>query len=588
MTWEQATLFAILAASLVLFAWGRWRYDLVAVLALLTATLAGIIAPDQAFQGLGHPAVVTVVAVLIVGRGLEKSGFADLISRKVLALGDHGILQLAVLTALVLLTSAFINNVGALALFLPVALRVSRATGRPPSRLLIPLAFASLLGGQITLIGTPPNIIIATIRDQAGGEPFGMFDFFPVGGTVALLGFTVMVLVGWRLVPVRRSGTTPGALFEVATYLTELRIPAGSGADGASLAKLMDGADVVAVSLVRDDQQRTELPLFTTLRSGDVLVVEGDPEAIDDLISRFGFALGGTPKGGAAIKGLSLFEAVVPPGAFALGRSATSLRLRGRHAVNLLGVARAGERIHQRLAEVRFEVGDVLLLQGRDSAVKAALADLGCLPLAERELSLGANRRLALGAGIFAAAVVVTSLGILPVEIAFSLAALAMILTRLISLEGAYRAVDLPIVVLLAAMLPVGQALETTGGAELIAQRIVDMGALSSPALLVAGIMTVVMLLSNVINNAAAAAIAAPIAIRVAQSLEVSPDPLLMAVAIGASLPFLTPIGHQSNLLVMAPGGYRFADYWRLGLPLSLLVVAAGTGMILWVWPLGG
>jgi len=319
-----------------------------------------------------------------------------------------------------------------------------------------------------------------------------------------------------------------------------------------------------------------------------VLVVEGGPEAIDSLISRFGFDLGGTPKGGAAIKGLSLFEAVVPPGAFAVGRSATSLRLRGRHSVNLLGVARAGERIHQRLAEVLFEVGDVLLLQGAEPAARAAIADLGCLPLAERELTLGTNRRLALGIGIFAAAVVVAAVGWLPAELAFSMAALAMVLTKLISLEGAYRAVDLPIVVLLAAMLPVGAALETTGGADLIARRMVAVGGRASPALLVGVIMVAVMLLSNIINNAAAAAIVAPIALRVAESLEVSADPLLMAVALGASLPFLTPIGHQSNLLVMAPGGYRFGDYWRLGLPLSLLSIAAGTGMILWVWPLGG
>ncbi|MBN2114425.1 MAG: SLC13 family permease [Acidimicrobiia bacterium] len=588
MTWEQATIFAILGVSLALFAWGRWRYDLVGVMALLTATVTGIIEPGQAFQGFAHPAVVTVVAVLIMGRGLERSGFAEMASRRLLTLKDHRILQLAVLTGLVLFSSAFINNVGALALYLPVALRVSRATGQPPSRLLMPLAFASLFGGLLTLVGTPPNIIIATIRERAGGEPFGMFDFSPVGGAVALLGVALMILIGWRLVPVRRSATAPGALFTVADYLSELRVTPGSAADGASLRKIMEDADVVALGLVRDERQRTELPMFTVLQADDVLVVEGDAEAIDDLISRFGFALGGAPKTGAVLRGLSLHEAVVPPGAFAVGRSATSLRLRGRHAVNLLGVARAGERIYQRLAEISFEVGDVLLLQGRESAVKAVIADLGCLPLAEREITLGTNRRLALGLGIFAAAVVAAAVGLLPVELAFALAALVMVLTRLVSLEGAYRAVDLPIVVLLGTMLPVGEALETTGAADLLAERLVAMGGVASPGVLVAALMGAVMLLSNVVNNAAAAAIAAPIAIRMAQSLSVSPDPFLMAVAIGASLPLLTPIGHQSNLLVMAPGGYRFGDYWRLGLPLSLLAVVAGTGAILWAWPPGG
>ncbi len=587
MTWEQATIFAILAVSLVLFAWGRWRYDLVAVLALLAATITRLIEPGRAFLGFGHPAVVTVVAVLVMGHGLERSGFADMVSRRLLTLRDHSGWQLTALTAMVLATSAFINNVGALALFLPVALRVARATGRPASRLLMPLAFASLLGGQLTLIGTPPNIIIATIRARAGGEPFGMFDFSPVGGTVALLGLALIVLLGRRLVPVRRSSTKPGTLFEVATYLTELRVPAGAAADGMTLARAVEGADVVVVSLIRGDQERTELPLFTALQAEDTLIVEGDPAAIDGLISRHGFELGGAPRDRSIIKGLGLYEAVVPPRAFALGRSATGLRLRGRHAVNLLGVARAGERIHQRLAEIRFEVGDVLLLQGRESAVRAAIADLGCLPLAERDLSLGTTRRLALGLGIFAGAVVATSVGLLPVEVAFPLGAAAMLLTRLISLEGAYRAVDLPIVVLLGAMLPVGEALESTGAAALIAERMLAIGDASSPGLLVAGTMTVVMLLSNIINNAAAAALAAPIALTMAESLHVSADPLLMAVAIGASLPLLTPIGHQSNLLVMAPGGYRFSDYWRLGLPLSLLAIVAGTAMILWVWPLG-
>lgn len=589
MTWDQALVFAILAGSLVLFAWGRLRYDLVAVLALLAAVLTGLVQADQAFLGFGHPAVVTVVAVLVVGHGLERSGLVDVISRRLLAVGKRSILQLAVLSVLVLVTSAFINNVGAIALFLPVSLRVSRETGQPASRLLIPLAFASLLGGLSTLIGTPPNIIIASIREGALGEPFGMFDFFPVGGSVAVLGLLFVLLIGWRLVPVRRSGTAPGAIFEVAKYLTELRVAPGSSADGASLGRVVTGADVVAVSLVRDDEQVTELPMFVELKVGDILVVEGDPEAIDDLLTRFGFELGGTPdRRSAAVEGLRLFEAVVPPGAYATGRSAASLRLRGRHGVNLLGVARAGERIHQRLALMEFEIGDVLLLQGREPEVMAAIADLGLLLLAERELSLGTTRRLALGGGLFLGSVIVTTTGLLPPAIAFSIAAILMVLTRLVRVEGAYRAVDLPIVVLLGAMIPVGEALESTGGADLIAGRIVVLGDVMSAGYVVAAVMAAVMLLSNVINNAAAAVIAAPIAIHVAETMAVSPDPLLMAVAVGASLPVLTPIGHQSNLLVMAPGGYRFGDYWRLGLPVSILAVGAGTALILWAWPLAG
>jgi di/tricarboxylate transporter len=582
MTLDQALVFAILGGALIAFAWGRWRYDLVAVAALLLAVLTGVVEADSAFLGFGHPAVVTVVAVLVVGRGLERSGLVGVVSRRLLALGHRPLAQLAILSGLVMIASSIINNVGALALFLPVALRVSRETGRAPSLILMPLAFASLLGGLTTLIGTPPNIIIATFRREASGDGFGMFDFAPVGASVALTGFLFMILVGWRLVPARRGGIAPGDLFDVGRYLTELRVPPGSPASGATVGAVVSGADVVAVSLIRADEHLVDIPMLLVLESGDVLIVEGDPGVIDTLIADHGLTIGD----GAGVAGLELFEAVVVPGAFAVGRDVVQLRLRGRHGVNLLGIARAGRRLHERLARARFEAGDVVLLQGEESAVRAAMADLGLLPLAPRELSLGTPRRLALGTLIFGGAVAVTVAGLVPVQISFAVAAAAMIGTRLLSLEQAYKAVDLPVVVLLGAMLPVGEALATTGGAEIIAGRIAALDGLVGPGILVAVLLCLVMLLSNVVNNAAAAVIAAPIALQLASALEVSADTMLMAVAVGASLPLLTPIGHQSNLLVMAPGGYRFADYWRLGLPMSLLVVAVGTGMILWVWPL--
>lgn len=586
MTWEQAAIFVILAGSLVMFAWGPLRYDLVALLALLAVTLTGLIDVDQAFVGFGHPAVVTVVAVLVVGKGLEQSGLVEAVSRRLLALGDRTHLQFVALVTMVLITSAFVNNVGALALFLPVALRLSRETGQPPSRSLIPLAFASLLGGLTTLIGTPPNIIISSIRARAVGEPFRMFDFLPTGGTVALVGLVAVVLLAGRLVPVRRSTTDPGSLFEVTKYLTELRVPAGSSAAGQALGAILTDADLVAVGLVRAGEVVTGMSMALVMAVDDVLVVEGDPRAIERVIERHGFVLGGSGNTTGSVLGrFKLFEAVVPPGSFIVGRTATGLRLRGRYGLNLLGVARAGGHIHERLAVVRIEPGDVLLLQGPEEAVRAAIGDLGLLPLAERELSFGRPRNLALGAGIFLASVTATALGLLPVDVAFVAAAVAMVLTRLLTIDAAYRAVDLPIVVLLGAMLPVGEALETTGGADLIAAQVVRFGAIS-PVAVVAALLVLVMLLSNVVNNAAAAVIAAPIGLHIASALEVSPDPLLMAVAIGASLPLLTPIGHQSNILVMAPGGYRFGDYWRLGLPVSLLTVAVGTAVIVSVWPL--
>lgn len=584
MTWDQALVFAILGGSLVAFAWGRWRYDLVAVVSLLAAVLAGVVDGDEAFLGFGHPAVVTVVAVLVVGKGLERSGLVGAISRRVLAIGGRPLVQMAVLCGLALVASTVINNVGALALFLPVALRVSRETGQSPSRILMPLAFASLLGGLVTLIGTPPNIIIATSRRAATGEAFAMFDFTPVGGILAVVCFALMVTVGWRAVPSRRAGGGPEDLFDVGRYLTELRVPEGSTAVGEPVGRVVRDVDVVVVSLIRGDQHLSDVLMDRTLEGGDVFIVEGEPTVIDELISKHGFELAGGDR--SAVAGLDLFEAVVPPGSFAVGRDVVELRLRERYGVNLLGVARAGEHLHDRLARSRFEGGDVLLLQGAESAARKAMSDLGLLPLAARDLSLGGGRRLALAAGIFGAAVAVTVAGLMAVQVAFALAAAVMVMVRLLSVEQAYKAVDLPVVVLLGAMLPVGEALASTGGAELIAEQIAGLDGWGGPLLVTGGLLTLVMLLSNVVNNAAAAVLAAPIALQLAEVLEVSPDPMLMAVALGASLPLLTPIGHQSNLLVMAPGGYRFTDYWRLGLPLSVVVIVVGTLLIGWVWPL--
>lgn len=584
MTWDQVAIFTILGGSLAAFAWGRWRYDLVAVVALLASVAVGIVPDDRAFLGFGHPAVVTVVAVLVVGKGLERSGVVGLVSRRLLALGHRPLVQLAILSGLVLVASSVINNVGALALFLPVALRVSRETGQPPSRILMPLAFASLLGGLTTLIGTPPNIIISSIREEATGVAFGMFSFSPVGVAVAVACFAFMVGVGWRLVPSRRGGIAPDDLFDVGRYITELHVP--DRGPTRTIGEVVSGVDLVVVGLIRAGVQSTRVSMRTELVPGDIVIVEGDPAVIDELAAEAGLELAGGA--GGVVANLDLLEAVVAPRSQAVGRDAISLGLRAQFGVNLLGVARAGERIHQRLATTVFRAGDVLLLQGDQTAMRGAVAALGLLPLAPRQVGLGTKRRVALGGGLFLAAVVATVAGLAPVQISFVAAAVAMVATRLITLEQAYQSVDFPVVVLLGAMLPVGVAFAETGGADLVADWMASLGGPGHPVIVLAGLIVVVMLLSNIVNNAAAAVVAAPIALRLAEAIEVSPDPMLMGVAIGASLPLLTPIGHQSNLLVMAPGGYRFGDYWRLGLPMSVLAVAVASVGIAVVWPFAG
>jgi di/tricarboxylate transporter len=584
--------FSVLAATLALFVWGRWRYDIVAMLALLAVTVSGIVPANQAFAGFGHPAVITVAAVLVLGRGLMNAGVADSVTKRLGRVGDSPIVQVGALTSLVAVLSAFMNNVGALALLMPVAIRMARRSGNSPSLLLMPMAFGSLLGGMTTLIGTPPNIIIATFRTDNGSEPFRMFDFTPVGLGVAAAGVLFIVLIGWRLMPQRKGAASREDLFEIEDYVAEVTIPEGSVLAGKTLRDLSEltDAEIVMISLVRQTRRRNAPSSFEVLRSGDVLVVEADPEDLQELIDSAGLELTGNRKLSKEVLGsdeqISVIEAVITADSPFIGSTVRNLELRWRYGVNLLGVARLGSRLRGRLIDVYFQVGDVLLLQGPTETLRETLSTLGCLPLAERGLRLGRPRRIVLGGSIFAAAVLSAAAGLLPVQIAFTGAAVAMVLTNIISLRDAYDAIDWPIIVLLGAMIPVGQALETSGGAQLIADGILAASGQMPPAVSLIILLVGTMFLSDLINNAAAAVLMAPIAISVAQGMGASIDPFLMGVAVGASCAFLTPIGHQSNTLVMGPGGYQFGDYWRMGLLLEVVIVAVGVPLILFFWPM--
>jgi len=592
MTLDQALVFAVLAVALVLFVWGRWRYDIVALGALLALIVPGIIDADQAFLGFGHPAVITVAAVLVVSRGLERSGFVEKVAGWMEGLGARPILHLVALTALVAVSSAFMNNVGALALFMPVAIRAARDHDRPASLFLMPLAFGSLLGGLTTLIGTPPNIIIATFRAEQMGEAFGMFDFTPVGASVAVAGLLLIGLGGWRLLPERKGEARPDELFEMEEYLSEVRIPEGSRWIGRPLHEIVPAleVDLNVVGIIRGEE---EIPLpfhREPLRVDDVLVVEIEPADLDKFVAGPDLEAAGTRE----LRDLFLtseddvqvMEAVVRPDGRLAGRTAEELQLRARHGVNLLGVARQGRRVRGRLREITLRPGDVLLLQGTPDAVLGSLAALGGLPLAERGVQIGRRRRLALAVGIFVGAIALTVAGLLPVQVALTLAAVAMVASGTLSLQAAYESVQWPIIVLLGAMLPVGEALESTGAASATADLLLRAGAALPPEASLATVLVGTMLLSNVVNNAAAAILMAPIGIAMAVGLDTSTDPFLMAVAVGASCAFLTPIGHQSNTLVMGPGGYRFGDYLYLGVPLTLLVALVSVPLILLVWPL--
>ncbi|WP_313281259.1 SLC13 family permease [Stutzerimonas balearica] len=610
MTGDQLIVFGVLAATLVLFIWNRWRYDLVALGALLACALSGVVPAGEVFAGLAHPAVISVAAVLVLSRGLLNAGVVDSVARRLMQVGERPWAQVAALTGIVALSSGFMNNVGALALFMPVAIWMSRQSGRSPSYLLMPLAFGSLLGGMLTLIGTPPNLIIAGYRAEAGEAPFGMFDFLPVGAAVTLAGVVFIALLGWRLVPRRQEQEGNGDLFEISAYLTEVRVPEGCKYAGRTLHALInavrDEADVQVIALIRGEERQRMPSTYEVLREADILLVEADSDSLKALLDVTGVELAADSDGQkdkpddepAAEQGqgekkakdrhgeLTLAEAIITPGSMLVGTTASGLDLRERHGVNVLAVARQGQRLRQRLGQIRFAAGDILLVQARENALQASLSGLGCLPLASRGLSITTPRNVLLASAIFALTLGVIALGLLPAAVALVTGALVMILVGLIPLGRIYESIDMPVIVLVAAMLPVGEALETTGGSQLIADALLDLGQSLPAAATLALLMVAVMLISNVVNNAAAAVLAAPVAISLARGLEASVDPFLMAVAIGASCAFLTPIGHQSNTLVMAPGGYRFGDYWRLGLPLSILVVLCAVPAILWVWPL--
>jgi len=596
MTGEQLIVFGVLAATLVLFVWNRWRYDLVALGALLACALTGVVPADEVFSGIGHPAVISVAAVLVLSRGLLNAGVVDSVARRLMQVGERPWAQVAALTGIVALSSGFMNNVGALALFMPVAIWMSRQSGRSPSYLLMPLAFGSLLGGTLTLIGTPPNLIIAGYRAEAGEAPFGMFAFLPVGAAVTVAGVLFIALLGWRLVPRRQEQEGNGDLFEISAYLTEVRVPESCKYAGRTLHALIDAvkdeADVQVIALVRGDERQRMPSTYEVLREDDILLVEADSDSLKALLDVTGVELAANveeqeSKARDERHGeLTLAEAIVSPGSMLVGTTATGLDLRERHGVNVLAVARQGQRLRQRLGNIRFASGDILLLQARENALQSSLNSLGCLPLASRGLSITTPRNVLLASAIFAITLATIAFGLVPAATALVTGALVMILVGLIPMGRIYESIDMPVIVLVAAMLPVGQALETTGGSQLIAEALLELGQSLPPAATLALLMVAVMLISNVVNNAAAAVLAAPVAISLARGMDVSVDPFLMAVAIGASCAFLTPIGHQSNTLVMAPGGYRFGDYWRLGLPLSILVVLCAVPAILWIWPL--
>jgi di/tricarboxylate transporter len=604
MTQDQIILIAILLATMAMFIWGRWRHDMVAAGSLLACVVAGLVPSPEAFAGFGHPAVITVASVLILSRGLQITGAVDAMAQKVLPTSYGPTVTIAALTGLAALLSGFMNNVGALALLMPVAIQIADDHKLPHGKVLMPLAFGSILGGTMTMIGTPPNLIVSGFRAEAGLGNFMMFDFTPVGMAVAAAGVSFIALIGWRLIPSRKEAGIES--FDTGAYFTEVRVTEKSKAIGKTLReveRIVEDEDAQVLGMVRQGFRTSAPNPHRIVRADDILVIEAEPESLSSVLSSLGLKLeedvptstdgevhppvrnGGRKGRESGSDDVALMEYVVMPASIIAGRSASQLQLRTHYGLNLLAISRQGRRSIRRLRTTAIEAGDVLLMQGTPEALSGFAAEFGCAPLKSRSIHIPNKRRALVALVTMTAAVAAAAFGVLPVAVSFAAAVLAFMSARVVSPRSVYEAIDWPVIILLGAMLPVAGAMASTGAADWIARFFLDNVARADPAAALAVILVATMLMTDFMNNAATAAVMSPIGISAASHLGVSPDPFLMAVAIGASCAFLTPIGHQNNTLILGPGGFRFGDYWRMGLPVDILVLAVALPMIMLVWP---
>ncbi len=591
MTNDQIILFAVLGVAIALFVWNHWRYDIVAGIALMACVFSGVVHAEHAFEGFSHPAVITVASVLVISQALQSSGVVEYFLRYLAYARGTVTGQIAANTSVTAVLSGFMNNVGALALMLPVTIRDARKAKRSASMLLMPLSFASLLGGLTTLIGTPPNIIIAAFREENTGESFSMFDFTPVGLVTAIAGIVFLVTIGWRLLPRQTDANDAGIdeHHQFGRYICEFRIPSQSSLVDTTVHDFQElcESEVSVLAIIRNGKRRLAPTALEMLRVGDTLIVEGASESLQSLFENPDMVEAGTTDVNPEwlrSPDVRVIEAVVMPNSPVEGLAMRQIRIHQRFGVNLLGVAREGRASKARLKHVRFKTGDVLLLQGEKEALKIACKNLGSLAIRNRGFEITPRRGVLITPLIFLCGIIASAIGLVPVQIAFTTVVGVLILMRLVSLQEAYDSIEWPVIVLLGFLIPIGEALQTTGATSLIATGIASVATDVPVWALLALFVVTSMILADVVHNTPTAVLMAPIAYSLALSLGYSTDAFLMAVAIGAASPYLTPIGHQSNTLVMGPGGYNFGDYWRLGLPLDIVIVCVSVPMIYWVW----
>ena len=585
---DQAILATTLVILMGLLIWGKWRYDAVTLVCLAALVLLGIVPANDAFSGFGHPAVVTVALVLLISRGLQEAGMVslagNLISR--FTLNENQYLILIMVTAAFL--SSFMNNIGAMALLLPITLSVCQKMNWNPSKFLMPLAFASILGGMNTVIGTPPNIIIAQYRQEYTGVTFNFFDYSFVGLAVSIIGILFIALIGFRLVTVRENNGDETRLIDLKNYLFEVKVKDDSSAIGMRLSEIkkISGPETEVLGIVNEAGGISRVSMAKKIQPGQVLVIKTSPDEIASIQERLEFEIAENLNT-IQESDLAEIEVMVTAGSRLIGRKHEFLKRLASEDLALLGLWRQGAKFRTRLAKEAFKVGDVLLLGVRtidDEGVKERIKHLGLMPLRERDLqTIPSRSRLLKSLIFFATAIALTAFNVINIVVAFLLCVIAFISIKVLN-GNLYRNIEWPVVVMLAAMIPVGQALETSG----ISLNIANFISISTHGMdlpwLILMILVITMFVSDIVNNAATAVIMAPIAANLALQVGQPVEPFLMAVAVGASCAFLSPIGHQCNTLVMAPGKYKFGDYWRLGLPLEFVIVLIAIPMILFVW----
>lgn len=591
LTMDQTAAIAIVVIMLAVFIWDKWRYDVVAMGALLAGLIVGIVPQENAFVGFSDQVVVVMASVLVVSKAIARSGVLDRFVRKLLTGVESPSAQIGLLSGAVGLLSAFVKNVGTLGIFMPIAIQIARRSKQSPSIYLMPLAFASLIGGTITQIGTSPNLLIATVRQDLTGEPFSVFDFAWVGLPLTLI-CVVILMITWRLLPHREGTASADDKFSIEDYTTELIVSPESSLVGKTIGDLekVGGGEAVVLAVMREGGHNyipnSTWPLF----AGDIIMLQAEPATIKELVKETKLEMANVRELAKADEDekdeLSTVEVIVTADSPIVGHTPRSIAMRQRYDVNLLAVSRAGSRRSARLQSHRFNVGDVIVLQGWAKGLQQTQADMGLLPLADRSIGFGGTSPGLISFAVLAVAMVLITLKLVTVAVGLFAAAAIVLLAKQIPLKDAYEAIEGPVIVLLACLIPVAQTLQSTGVSDIIGQHLASIGSQVPGTVAVGMMLASAMILTPFLNNAAAVLMLGPVAAIVAKSLGYNADPFLMAVALGCACDFLTPIGHQNNLLVMGPGGYRFSDYARLGAPLSLTILLVGTPLIVFFWPL--